>query len=49
MANIIAIDDNDWGKKVLIVDTVTMLVIDSAIEMNEITMAGVAGMFIWVN
>lgn len=42
LTNIIAIDDNDWGKKVLIVDTVTMLVIDSAIEMNEITMAGVA-------
>jgi len=42
LQNIINIDDNDWGKKILIVDEVTMLVIDSAIEMNEITLAGIA-------
>lgn len=42
LQNIINISDNDWGKKVLIVDDLTMLIIDSAIEMNEITLAGVA-------
>jgi hypothetical protein len=36
-------DDQDWGKKILITDPVTMLTIDSAIEMNELTLAGIAG------
>lgn len=42
LQNIIAMDDQDWGKKVLITDATTMLFIDSAIEMNELTLAGIA-------
>jgi hypothetical protein len=45
LQNIIAMEDQDWGKKVLITDAITMLFIDSAIEMNELTLAGIAGTF----
>jgi hypothetical protein len=37
-------EDQDWGKKILITDATTMLFIDSAIEMNELTLAGIAGL-----
>lgn len=33
-----------WGTRVLILDAITMLVIDATIDMSEITRAGVCGM-----
>lgn len=43
LKNIINIPESMWGLVVLVVDSTTMLILDSAMEMGQVTRHGIAG------